>query len=59
MILDWIPATANLSERLFRAGLVLGDYRKIILPINFEGQIFLFIKKTLWNAFTVNEIINS
>ena len=58
--LDWIPATSNLPERLFsRAGLVLGDYRKRILPINFEGKKFLFINKTLWNALTVNEIINS
>ena len=54
---DWVPGNSNTAEQFLRkAGYILTNQRKKILPMNFEGQIFLYANKTFWNLATVNEI---
>ena len=46
--LKGIPPTSNLSDRLFSlVKFVFSDYRKSLLPMNLEAQIYLCAKKLL------------
>jgi hypothetical protein len=58
--LNYIPPTSNLCERFFsRCKYVFNDYRKRILPINLERQMFLMVNKSYWNIDTVSKVMLS
>ena len=49
--LNWICPTPNISERLFSTVRHdFNDYRKKLLPMNLEGQMFLKENKTFWDV---------
>ena len=57
--LKWIPPTSNLAGRLLsRVKFLLSDYRKSLLPINLEAQIFLCANKNFWDLKTIHSIVN-
>jgi len=54
----FIVPTSNLCERLFsKAGYVLSDRRRGLLPSNFEMQLFLHFNSRLWSIEDVHDIL--
>ena len=50
---------SNIAERLFSTVTHdFNDYRKKLLPINLEGQIFFKESKKFWDVKTVAEMVN-
>ena len=57
-IVSHIPATTCICERTFsKARLVLTDYRKSMLPLNFECIMFLKLNRTLWTEQIVCDLL--
>ena len=54
-----VGATSCIVERLFsKAGLILTDTRRSILPKNFEAALMLHINRDMWNLNTVIDAFN-
>ena len=57
-ILDWVPCTSNVAERLFsQVRHIFADYRKSMLPRNIESQFFLAVNRDFWNAQIVAKLM--
>ena len=57
--LKWILPTSNLAERFFsRVKFAFSDYRKSLLPINLEAQIFLYAIKNIRDLKTIHSVVN-
>ena len=57
--LSWIPSTSNRAERLFsRSKYYLNDYRKRLLPVHLESELFLCTNRDFWDVFDVEQLIN-
>lgn len=56
---QFIVPTSNICERRYsRPGFALTDYRKAILPSNFESQIFIHVNRHLWNHADASAIVD-
>ena len=56
--LKWIPPTSNIAERLFsKVKHEFTDYRKSLLPVNLESQIFLSLNCDFWSVHTVISVV--
>jgi len=57
--LPFIPPTSNMCERLFSmVGHVFSDSRSSLQPTMLESLVFLKLNKSLWDAGTVQKIVN-
>ena len=58
--LKWIPPTSNIAERLFsKVRHDFSDYRKSLLPVNLESQVFISVNVRFWSVKTVNTVLSS
>jgi hypothetical protein len=55
---DWVPVTSVLAESFFSsASAVWSESRSSITPYNLECTMFLKFNRFLWNASTVQQVI--
>ena len=54
----FLQPTSNLLERFFStAGYAYNDYRKHLLPMNLERQLFLKLNHRFWSEATVDKVV--